>query len=145
MIQGGAIALAVGPQGEDGLLTIRDVLELDLDANLVVLSACDSARGELRMGEGVGSMALAFMYAGARSSIASLWQVEDRTAAETMKLFYEKLYDGLSPADALRQAKLAVRRAKGTRGVGLEGHDVSSTESAHPFFWAPFIYLGLPH
>jgi CHAT domain-containing protein len=116
------IALAFGEGGE-GYFTIGDVMELDLDAELVVLSACQTARGEVMGGEGVQSMARAFLYAGARSVVASLWQVEDRTASETMEEFYRRsLRGGLSPGRALRQAKLAVRRSKAMRGVtGLAG------------------------
>lgn len=143
LLQGAGIALT-WEEGEDGLLAITDVLELDLDADLVVLSACDSARGGVRMGEGVGSMALAFVYAGARSAVASLWQVEDRSAAQTMKGFYEGLLlEDLSPAQALRRAKLAIRRGEGVRGVQPGGWGAAGN-AGHPYYWAPFVYLGLP-
>ena len=139
------IALSFG-EGEDGFVTIGDVLELDLDAKFVVLSACDTARGEVKAGEGVESIARAFMYAGARGVVASLWQVSDWAAAETMEGFYRgALKRGLPPSQALREAKLALRRSKGARGVaGLAGGGGARADPGHPFFWAPFIYMGLP-
>ncbi|HKB16954.1 MAG TPA: CHAT domain-containing protein, partial [Planctomycetota bacterium] len=134
-------------EGGDGYFTIADALELDLDANLVVLSACETARGETRAGEGVESLARAFMYAGARGVVASLWQVEDEAAAGTMRSFYRgMLREGLGPAPALRHAKLSVRGSKEVRdlrGVGGVKTPVQ-VERGHPFFWAPFIYVGLP-
>ena len=89
------------------------------------------------------------MYAGARAVVASLWQVADWAAAETMRAFYEgALERGLSPSAALREAKLAVRRSKAMRGSsGVRPARPESEvleESGHPFFWAPFIYMGLP-
>ncbi|MCI0589665.1 MAG: CHAT domain-containing protein [Planctomycetes bacterium] len=132
--------------GEDGFFSIRDVLdELDLDAKFVVLSACDTARGEVKAGEGVESMARAFMYAGARGVVASLWQVSDWAAAETMGEFYRgALKRGLPPSQALREAKLSLRRSKGVRGVaGLKPAE-ASFDPGHPYFWAPFICIGLP-
>ncbi len=92
--------------GEDGFYTIGDVLDgLDVDAKFVVLSACDTARGEVKRGEGVESMARAFMYAGARGVVASLWEVADWAAAETMGVFYRgALKRGLPPSQALWEA-----------------------------------------
>ena len=133
-------------EGEDGFLAIADVLELDLDAELVVLSACATAQGEVTAGEGVESLARSFLYAGARAVVASLWQVSDAAAARTMEGFYRGALEGGRPwPSALREAKLAVRRARvvgeGERGVaGVSGR----LDSAHPFFWAPFIYIGPP-
>ena len=122
------------------------MLELDLDANLVVLSACDTAVGARTTSEGIESMARAFMYAGSRSVVASLWQVADWAAADTMKALYEgAVGEGLSSSQALREAKLAIRRSTSTRGVAVSGGSTGgATESAHPFFWAPFIHIGLP-
>ncbi|HKB15961.1 MAG TPA: CHAT domain-containing protein, partial [Planctomycetota bacterium] len=84
--QRSGVALAFG-EGEDGYFSIADALDLDLDANLVVLSACETARGEAKAGEGVESLARAFMHAGARAVVASLWQVEEGAAEETMRAF----------------------------------------------------------
>jgi CHAT domain-containing protein len=115
---------------EDGYLTIEDVLELDLDADLVVLSGCETARGEVRSGEGIESMARAFLHAGARGVVASLWQLDDRAAADTMERFYEGWQRGGAPIGrSLREAKLELRRA---------------ADTVHPFYWAPFVYVGFP-
>jgi CHAT domain-containing protein len=142
------IALAPA-EGDDGWFTIADALELDLDADLVVLSACQTARGEARAGEGVESLARAFLYAGARGLVASLWQVDDRAAARTMEGFYRAwLEQGLPPARALRAAKLALRRGElelgPARGVALEGSRArTALDAGHPFLWAPFVHVGL--
>jgi CHAT domain-containing protein len=170
------LALAFG-EADDGYVSIADVLDLDLDADLVVLSACETARGEAVVGEGVQSLARAFLFAGSRSVVASLWPVADWAAAETMVSFYRGASDGrLRPADALRRAKLEIRRATGRRGpagallgVGrvasrpvdpeagvasvesprIGARDATeptgpSIEPGHPFYWAPFVYVGLP-
>jgi CHAT domain-containing protein/Tfp pilus assembly protein PilF len=134
--------------GEDGYFTIQDVLELDLDASLVVLSACETARGEERAGEGVESMARAFMYAGARGVIASSWEVVDWAAADVMEHFYNGwVKNRETPALALREAKRRVRRAEALRGVTgtqRERDETTVLESGHPFFWGPILYIGLP-
>jgi CHAT domain-containing protein/Tfp pilus assembly protein PilF len=139
-----AIALSFS-EGE-GFLRIEDVLQLDLDANLVVLSACETARGQPLRGEGVQSLTRAFLYAGARSVVASLWAVTDWSATETMAALYEAaLRRGAPVPRALREAKLAVRRSGALRGVaGVSGGErgLPALESAHPFFWAPFILIG---
>lgn len=144
--------IALSPRGpDDGFFTILDALELDLNCELVVLSACQTARSEVRTGEGIESLARAFLYAGSRGLVASQWSVDDRAAAETMEAFYRGwLTGGHAPARALREAKLAARHGRSgagpERGVGVVG--TSATTSAaygtdHPFFWAPFIHVGL--
>jgi CHAT domain-containing protein len=148
------VGLAASRQGR-GFVSLEDVLNLDLDADLVVLSACDTARGELRERVGIESMARGFMHSGARGVVASFWQVSEEAAVETMKSFYEGLIvRRLSPSQALREAKLGVRRSEArpplgdvTMGAGeLRESPAPSAgvESAHPFFWAPFGYFGLP-
>ena len=140
--------LVLSGKAEEVFFTIGDALELDLDADLVVLSACETARGEAVLGEGVQSLARAFLHAGARAVVASLWQVADWAAAETMEGFYrEGVKKRASPAEALRGAKLALRRSRELRGVGgVAGGKAEGArlESGHPYFWAPFIYVGLP-
>jgi CHAT domain-containing protein/Tfp pilus assembly protein PilF len=147
------VALAASA-GDDGWFSVQDALELDLDCDLVVLSACDTARGEVKAGEGVESLARAFLYAGTRSIVASLWRVSDCAAAETMRAFYEgALERNLACARALREAKLSVRRgevdlgpARSSMGLGVDAAGSQGAESApegHPFFWAPFIHIGL--
>jgi CHAT domain-containing protein/tetratricopeptide (TPR) repeat protein len=132
------IGLAFGPDG-GGYFTLSDVLDLDLDARLVVLSACETAAGQVRKGEGVESLAMAFLHAGARGVVASLWQVSDRAAAETMRGFYRALRAG-GASRALREAKLSLRRSA-SRGTAKKSGPI---DMSHPFYWAPFVHVGLP-
>lgn len=140
------IALSwTGSGAYEGLFTIAEASGLDLDANLVVLSACDTARGAILAGEGVESMACAFLRAGSRGVVASLWHVTDQVAAETMKSFYAGIWDrkaGKPPAESLHAAKLALRRGSSSRGLSI-GQAAGGNEG-HPSGWAPFIYIGPP-
>jgi len=102
--------LRLTPAGEDAgsaLLSLDEIAALDLRAELVVLSACRSGGGELLRGEGLVGLTRAFLYAGTRAVVVSLWDVGDRSTAEFMRLFYRGLEAGQSPAAALRAAKLA--------------------------------------
>jgi CHAT domain-containing protein/tetratricopeptide (TPR) repeat protein len=128
-----------------GWFTIADALELDLDANLVVLSACQTARGGAISTDGVESMARAFLYSGARAVVASLWDVDDAAAAETMARAYDlMLREHKSSAAALLDAKRFVRsnRLARSRPVKTAGESVDA-ETGHPNLWAPFIHIGL--
>jgi CHAT domain-containing protein len=110
-------------------LYARDLYAMELHADLVVLSACETGIGELRRGEGTVSLAYGFAHAGVRSLITSLWRVSDRETADLMARFYAGLRRGLSKDDALRQAKLDyLAQQKSLR--------------AHPFFWAAFVPQG---
>ncbi|MBE7385890.1 MAG: tetratricopeptide repeat protein [Leptolyngbya sp. SIO1E4] len=100
----GAIALAPG-NGEDGLLTSAEILQMDLQADLVVLSACDTGRGRIT-GDGVIGLSRSFVAAGVPSIIVSLWAVPDAPTAELMTEFYRQLDQGQTKAQALRQAML---------------------------------------
>lgn len=94
---------------EDGLLQAWEIFErMRLEADLVVLSACDSGRGRELGGEGLLSLTRAFQFAGARSVVATLWQVGDEGSADLMARFYRHLKEGAAPADALRQAQVEV-------------------------------------
>lgn len=123
-----ALRLSPAP-GSSGLLEAREIYGLRLSSDLVVLSACQSGRGRILPGEGVESLARAFLQAGARTVVASLWNVNDARAAELMSYFYSKLARGESKADALRSAKLELIR----RHPGLP-----------PRLWAPFVLIGEP-
>ncbi len=114
-------------RGGDGLLQAFEILGLDLHADLVVLSACETARGQRVPGEGTLGLPRAFFYAGARSVVVSLWRAEDNATAALMVAFYRALSQGVDKAEALRQAKLE-RIAAG---------DV-------PRLWAPFVLVGSP-
>lgn len=113
---------------QDGFLQTRDIYTLRLSADLVVLSACQSALGKDVRGEGLGGLSRGFMYAGAPRVVASLWQVPDRATSELMKRFYEgMLVHGLRPAAALREAQLEIR---------------SDPRWSSPYYWAAFTLQG---
>lgn len=112
---------------EDGLLQFREILRLPLAADLVTLSACHTAAGELVTGEGMVGVTRAFFYAGARSVVASLWSVDDEASAELMRRFYRRLRRGDSKAEALRRARFELR---------------GDPRFAHPYYWAPFVLVG---
>lgn len=95
---------------------------------MVTVSACDSGAGQSVRGEGVQSFSAAFLAAGARATVTSLWRVGDRPSAELMQRFYRNLSQGATLSDALRNAKLAFLR--------------SGTSAAHPTYWAAFVLHG---
>jgi CHAT domain-containing protein len=99
------VLLAPGAANQDGLLQIREIVDLGLDGRVVVLSACSSNTGALLRGEGVMSLARAFFQAGAHTVVASLWRLRDDEAADLFDRFYLYLGKGLSVAAALRFAQ----------------------------------------
>ena len=106
-----------------------DVHNLDLNADLVTLSACETGLGEIQKGEGIMSIGRAFTSAGSKRNIISLWQVNDRSTMEIMKSFYQNIHRGSSVSTSLRDAKLQfLERA-------------SITES-HPYFWSGLQLMG---
>lgn len=124
---GGRLVLA--QTGEpNGFLHLADIYKLDLRADLVVLSACQSALGKEVRGEGMVGMTRGFFYAGAERVLVSLWNVNDRVTVELMRRFYHGiLEEGLSPAAALRKAQDGVRRQERWRA---------------PYYWAGFTLQG---
>ena len=114
------------PEEKDFLLTMTDVLNAKLDAKLVVLSCCHSGRGEIKA-EGVVGIARAFLGAGARSVIASLWAVNDEATLVFMRHFYEHLVKGQSASKSLHEAMKMMRESK----------EFSAVE-----YWAPFMLIG---
>ena len=134
---------------EDGFLKMSEILELKLNADTVVLSACKTALGKEIAGEGVVGLSRAFMLAGSKSVIVSLWSVESNSTAVLMKSFYSHLMKpGRSKEEALRLAKQELKNQSLisddlSRGVKITGRDKKTqTGTAHPFFWAPFILIG---
>jgi len=112
----------------DGFFRLRDIFDLDLRADLVVLSGCQTALGAEIRGEGLVGLTRAFMYAGARRVAASLWSVDDRATAELMRKFYQEfLGEGRAPAQALRAAQLSLFRQR---------------RWAAPYYWAAFTLQG---
>ena len=133
---------------EDGFLKMSEILELKLNADAVVLSACKTALGKEIAGEGIVGLSRAFMLAGAKSVIVSLWSVESNSTAVLMKRFYSHLKLRKSKEEALRLAKQELKNqslaaADLSRGVKIAGRDKKiQTGASHPFFWAPFILIG---
>lgn len=102
-----------GDQADDGLLQLHEISGLQLGADLVVLSACQSYSGRAIRGEGLSSLGRAFLQAGARAVVASVWDVDDRTSPDMMRAFYAALAGGAAPDAALRTAQLQMLRAGG--------------------------------
>ena len=131
------LSMTDGGGQNNGLLQFTDILDLKLNADLVVLSACDTGLGQYRDGEGILGLTRAFFYAGASSAIVSLWEVEDQSTALLMEKFYQRLKNGQDRAEAIRQAKLdIIRSTVKLKSTGTE------QSLASPFFWAPFILVG---
>jgi CHAT domain-containing protein len=113
---------------QDGFLDLRDIYNLDLAADLVVLSACETALGKEVDGEGMIGLTRGFMYAGAGGVVGARWKVDDSATAQFMKTFYSAIEkDGLSAAQALRRAQLALRKEK---------------RWSFPFYWSGFMLQG---
>ena len=126
----GVVLSLVDEQGkpQNGFLRLYDIYNLKLDADLVVLSACQTALGKEIKGEGLVGLTRGFMYAGAPRVVASLWRIDDRATADIMKRFYESmLKDGMRPAAALRAAQISMSQDK-------RWHS--------PHYWAAFTLQG---
>jgi CHAT domain-containing protein/Tfp pilus assembly protein PilF len=129
------------PDRDNGLLQVWEIFEkMRLDADLVVLSACDSALGEEEGGEGLVGLTRAFQYAGARSVMASLWSVQDQATSELMIRFYKHLRAGLTKDEALRQAQIELIRTP--IEVVNEKGEKSLFDASAPYFWAGFQVYG---
>jgi CHAT domain-containing protein len=142
------------PVGDDGILTGEEVAELDLaNTELVVLSACETGLGEVAGGEGVFGLQRAFHLAGARTVVASLWQVDDRATQQLMTRFYANLWKkDLPQLEAFRQAQLALLRGETADGP-KRGLELDKTEPAKgtgsaarlpPRLWAAWVLSGSP-
>jgi CHAT domain-containing protein/tetratricopeptide (TPR) repeat protein len=127
----------------DGQLTTDEIYGLDLDANLIVLSACRSGGGVIT-GDGIAGLARAFFYAGTPSVIVSVWDVADQPTNRLLPAFYRHWLKAEDKAAALRAAQLALMRSlrAGTVKVTLPAGTFVLPED--PAFWAPFVLLGEP-
>jgi CHAT domain-containing protein len=113
---------------QDGYIRLHDIYNLNLPAELIVLSACQTGVGKQIKGEGLIALTRGFMYAGAARVVASLWKVDDLATAELMAKFYKEMFtNGRQPADALRAAQLAMAKDKRWQS---------------PYYWAGFILQG---
>jgi CHAT domain-containing protein len=115
---------------DNGRLNTHEIYNMEFNARLTVLSACNTGSGRLRKGEGVMSLARAFMYSGCPSIVMTLWSVSDNSSSEIMINFYRELIKGKSKDIALRDAKL--RHIK----------NITSPLKANPFFWLGFVTIG---
>jgi CHAT domain-containing protein len=124
-----ALVLGIDPKSnDDGLLQVREIVRLRLNSELTTLSACDTGVGKLQGQEGVSNLVEAFLVAGSKSVVASLWSADDTFASALMDRFYQRLGQGEDTSLALRNAKLDL--------ISKYGQQVS------PFYWAAFISVG---
>lgn len=114
---------------ETSLLFVKEIYSLKTNAEMVVLSACETGIGELYFGEGIASIARSFSYAGAQSLVATNWSVDDKATSELMGLFFNEIERGIPKDIALQSAKLRFMES-------------SHQKFAHPFFWASMIPVG---
>lgn len=114
---------------EDDYMTTYEIASLNLDANLAVLSACETGTGQISKGEGVMSLAKSFFYAGCKSTIVSLWPVDDCSTTDIMMSFYKHLKSGKTKDQSLRLAKLDYIKT-------------AHPERRSPYYWAGFILVG---
>jgi CHAT domain-containing protein len=122
------LALTAAPPGSDGILQMREIYNLHLNASLVTLSACQTALGRAVTGEGMIGISRAFFYAGSNAVLASLWNVNDASTEELMRPFYRALARGTAIDDSLREAKISLIDAGG--------------RLSHPYYWAAFVVSG---
>jgi CHAT domain-containing protein len=124
------VLLSDPPNGEDGFLQASEIVQLPLNADLVVLSACDTAVGPVGGEEGISTLSRAFLLAGARTVVSTLWSIDDNTTLYLMKSFYAQLARKKPVPDALRIAKKSMLSTFGP-------------SKALPYYWAGFTVEGL--
>ncbi|HVE83936.1 MAG TPA: CHAT domain-containing protein, partial [Myxococcales bacterium] len=110
----------------NSLVTALELAGLNLwGTQLVVLSACDTGRGDVKLGQGVYGLRRSLVVAGAETLVVSLWKVDDETTRTLMESYYRNLLAGYGRVAALREAMLSLR-----------------AQHPHPYFWAPFVGIG---
>jgi CHAT domain-containing protein len=124
-----AVALSTNDAHEDGLLEAREIAEMHLNADLAVLSACETARGRVSIGEGVLGLSWALLAAGCPTAVVSQWRTDSESTADLMIAFHRDLVrtHHRSPVQSLRRAQRTLMR---------------NPRTAHPYYWAPFIVIG---
>jgi CHAT domain-containing protein/tetratricopeptide (TPR) repeat protein len=123
-------AIVLSNPDTEGYLTMADAFALDMNADLVMLSACNTGRGKKSKGEGIRGLTRAFMYAGTPAVSVSLWSVESRSTKALSISLFKYLQAGKPLAQALRQSKLDL----------MADEDMDMYQ--HPYFWAPFVVFG---
>jgi len=118
-----------GDMPEDGLLNTYEVYGIPLKARMVVLSSCNTGSGSLSSGEGILSLARGFLYSGSQSVVMSMWEIEDRSGTEIIKLFYDNLLKGKSKSVSLKRARQAYLKN-------------ASQLKSHPYFWSSLVIYG---
>lgn len=118
-----------GDTSEDGSLHAYELYNMRLDADLAVLSACQTGAGKIQRGEGIMSLSRAFKYAGCPNIVMSLWNADDATSKDIMVQFFKNLKDGLGKDEALRKAQLDFLKN-------------APQETAYPGYWATFVLVG---
>jgi CHAT domain-containing protein/tetratricopeptide (TPR) repeat protein len=114
---------------EDGFLNTYEIYGIPLKAKMVVLSSCNTGTGMLHSGEGILSLARGFIYSGSLSVVMSLWEVEDRSGTEIIKLFYENLKKGYSKSSALKKSRVSYLQK-------------ANQLKSHPYFWSTMVVYG---
>ena len=127
------LVLAQGDKNEDGLLEAWELMQLDLKADLAVLSACETARGRFGAGEGVIGLTWAMFVAGAPATVVSQWKVESASTRDLMLGFHRQ-------PERRRSAKAKVTKAEALRQAALKL--MKNPETSHPFYWAGFVLVG---
>lgn len=127
-LSGLLLAQADTTTGEDGNLYLGEIYNLDLNADLVVLSACETGIGKFARGEGLIGLTRGFLYAGAKNLLVSLWKVNDWSTSDLMGYFYAAMLKGKDKDEALKTAKIKLMN--------------SNSEYAQPAYWSPFILIG---
>jgi CHAT domain-containing protein len=122
------ILLSDPSAGEDGFLQASEIAQLRLNADLVVLSACDTAVGPLQGQEGIAALSRAFLMAGTRTVVSTLWKIDDNASLFVMRRFYARLAAGTSAGEALRRAKLDFIKSLGANAL--------------PYYWAGYTLEG---
>ena len=113
----------------DGYLYPHEIYNLELNAQLVTLSACNTGFGKIKKGEGVMSLSRAFAYAGVPATVVSLWPASDKSTPELMKYFYQNLTDGQAKDIALNNAR-------------KQYLSTATGKARHPFYWGGFVLIG---
>jgi CHAT domain-containing protein len=128
------LVLAPGDKNEDGLLEAWEIMQLDLKADLAVLSACETARGRFGAGEGMIGLTWSLFVAGVPTTVVSQWKVESASTRDLMVSFHR----GLSSSP--RDSKAKATKTEALRRASLKL--LKNPETSHPFYWAGFVLVG---